>query len=110
VTLLQVWLFVGIPALALATAMFVGRSRWRSLLGYAALLVGFGVMVFFDRTSAAIFGGLLALVYASGRGGDKELEYDLVSDTGIRAAEAAEELRRPPQRTEPEDATPAASR
>ena len=93
-TLLQLWLFVGIPCLALATALFIGRSRWRSLLGYAVLLVGFGAMVFFDRTSAAIFGGLLALVYASGRGGDLEREYDLTSSTGLEAAEAAEALGR----------------
>ncbi len=93
-TLLQLWLVVGIPALALAAAMFVGRSRWRSLLGYLLLLIGFGVMAAFHAASAALFGGLLALVYASGRGGDRELEYDYVSDTGLRSAEAAEALRR----------------
>jgi hypothetical protein len=93
VTLLQLWLFVGIPALALALALFVGRSRWRSLAGYVVLIVGFGVMVVFDRASAAVFGGLLALVYASGRGGDSELEgFDLTSATGVSAAEAAERL------------------
>jgi hypothetical protein len=109
VTLLQLWLFVGIPALALATALFVGRSPWRSRLGYLVLLVGFGVMVFFDRTSAAIFGGLLALVYASGRGGDREREYDLMTATGVAAAEAAESLGRgEAPRTEHDEATPAA--
>lgn len=89
-TLLQLWLFVGIPALALAAALFVGRSLWRSLLGYGVLLAGFGVLVAFDRTSGAIFGGLIALVYASGRGGQRERDYDLWSDTGVRAAEASE--------------------
>lgn len=87
-TLLQLWLFVGIPALALALAMFVGRSRWRSLLGYAALVVGFGVMTAFHGPSGAVLGTLLALVYASGRGGDREREYDRWSDTGHRAVEA----------------------
>lgn len=87
-TLVQVWLFVGIPALALALALFVGRSRWRSLLGYAVLLVGFGVMTAFDPPSGAILGTLAALLYASGRGGEQELEYDRVADTGHRAVEA----------------------
>jgi Na+/H+ antiporter NhaC len=89
-SILQLWLFVGIPVLALATALFVGRSAWRSLLGYAVLLVGFVVMVFFDRASAAIFGTVIALLYASGRGGEKEREYDLMTHTGVGAAEAAE--------------------
>lgn len=87
-TVLQLWLFVGIPALALALAMFVGRSRWRSLVGYVALLAGFGVMTVFDPPSAAILGTLVALLYASGRGGDREREYDRWSDTGHRAVEA----------------------
>lgn len=66
---LQVWMLIGIPSLALAGAMFVRRSSWRALVGYAALLGGFGGMAVFDRASAAVFGGLIALLYAAGRGG-----------------------------------------
>jgi hypothetical protein len=88
--LVQLWLFVGVPALALGLGMFVGRSRWRSLAGYGVLLAGFGVMTAFHPPSGAILGTLLALLYASGRGGDAEREYDPVSDTGHRAVEAQE--------------------
>lgn len=69
---LQVWVLIGIPALALAGAMFVRRSSWRALVGYAALLAGFGGMAVYDRTSAAVFGGFVALLYAAGRGGAME--------------------------------------
>lgn len=69
---LQVWMLIGIPALALAGAMFVRRSSWLALVGYAAMLGGFGGMAVFDRTSAAVFGGMIALLYASGRGGSVE--------------------------------------
>lgn len=111
-TLVQLWLFVGIPVLALAIALFVGRSRWRSLAGYAVLLVGFFVMVFFDRTSAAIFGGILTLVYASGRGGDREMQdFDLMTATGVPGAEAAERLGRgePAATSRDRDGTPTPS-
>jgi mannose/fructose/N-acetylgalactosamine-specific phosphotransferase system component IIC len=74
VTLLHAWLLFGIPALALGAAMFVGRSPWRSLVGYLALGIGFATMTVFDRASGAVFGALLALVYAAGRGG--------IGDTG----------------------------
>lgn len=87
-TVLQAWLFFGIPALALGVAMFVGRSPWRSLLGYVALAAGFGLMTVFDRASGAIFGAILALVYATGRGGTREMEYDAQTDTSHEAVEA----------------------
>jgi hypothetical protein len=72
VNVLQVWMLIGIPALALAGAMFVRRSAWRALVGYVALLAGFGGMAVYDRTSAAVFGGLMALLYGAGRGGSIE--------------------------------------
>lgn len=87
-TVLQAWLFFGIPALALGLAMFVGRSRWRSLLGYLVLLVGFAAMMPFDRASGAIFGALVALLYASGRGGEDELGPDPQAATSHEAVEA----------------------
>lgn len=71
-TILQVWLLFGLPALVLGLALFVGRSPWRAALGYLVLLAGFAAVAAFDRASAAIFGGLLALLYAAGRGGAAE--------------------------------------
>jgi hypothetical protein len=90
VTVLQVWLLVGIPALALGLALFVGRSAWRSMLGYAVLIIGFGAMTAFDRASGAIFGGVLALMYAAGRGGTQEREFDATSATSHEAVDAVE--------------------
>lgn len=77
VTTLQAWLIAGIPSLALAAILFVGRSPWRSLLGYACLAAGFGVLATVDRRSAALFAGIIALLYASGRGGRMEAEAPL---------------------------------
>jgi hypothetical protein len=88
VTVFQAWLLVGIPAIALGSAMFIGRSPWRSMLGYAVLIIGFGVMTMFDRASGAVFGALLALVYAAGRGGSRERELDRISATSHEAVEA----------------------
>ena len=73
-SILQAWLVVGIPGLIVAFALFYGRSRVRALLGYAVLAIAFGVMLFVDRASAAAIGGLGALLYAAGRGGDAESE------------------------------------
>lgn len=73
-TALQAWLVAGIPSLVVAAIAFVGRSPWRSLLGYVALAVGFGALATAHRPSAAAFAGLIALMYASGRGGRMEAE------------------------------------
>ena len=73
-TILQAWLVVGVPLLIVAFALFYGRSRVRTALGYLALLLAFGVMVTIDRSSAAVIGGLAALAYGAGRGGQAESE------------------------------------
>jgi hypothetical protein len=93
VTLLQAWLFIGIPAAALGLGMFIGSSRWRPLLGYLILIVGFVAMAAFHRPSGALFGVLIALLYAAGRGGSGEQVVTPMSATGHSAAEAAEQAR-----------------
>jgi len=74
VTVAQGWILAGIPALAIAVIALIGRGWWRALIGYGALLAAFGVLVTVDRASAALFAVLIALVYASGRGGRQESE------------------------------------
>lgn len=81
-SILQAWLVVGLPLLIVAFALFYGRSKVRTGLGYVALLVAFGFMVTVDRSSAAVIGGLAALAYGAGRGGQAESEY---SDTSTIA-------------------------
>jgi hypothetical protein len=76
-----VWLVAGIPALAVALAMFVTRSRRRALLGYLALAVGFAIVTSVDRISGSILGLAIALLYAAGRGGRDEDVSVLVDDT-----------------------------
>lgn len=71
-SVLQAWLVAGIPAIAIALLMFVGRSPLRALFGYVFLIAGFAIMTSVDRASGAVFGGLLALLYATGRGGVME--------------------------------------
>jgi hypothetical protein len=74
VDVLQAWLVVGIPVLAVAALLFLRRSPLRAVLGYLTLLIGFGLMVVLHPPSAAVLGGLMALLYAAGRGGNLESE------------------------------------
>lgn len=66
----QAWMIVGIPVLAVAMAMFAGRSQRRAWAGYVLLagLVVFLLAVPGDIIGAAIPGILLVGLVASGRG------------------------------------------
>lgn len=68
--ILQSWLIVGVPALLVIGAMFVGNSARRAWLGYVVLAVTvvFFVVVPSDGVSAAIFGLIGVLFVANGRG------------------------------------------
>jgi len=74
VNALQAWLVVGIAALILACALLYGRSRLRTRLGYVALLGAFSTLTAVDRASGAVVGGIIALLYAAGRGGQMETQ------------------------------------
>jgi hypothetical protein len=79
----QVWLIIGIPALVVGLALFLRRSPVRALFGYAVLAVGFGVVSAYHRPSGAVFGGLLALLYAAGRGGVMERNNPHPDEEGV---------------------------
>ncbi|MGH8884955.1 MAG: hypothetical protein ACRDYX_07245 [Egibacteraceae bacterium] len=79
----QVWLVVGIPTLVVGLALFLRRSPRRALLGYAVLAAGFGLVSAYHRPSGAIFGGLLALLYAAGRGGALERQNSYPDEEGV---------------------------
>ena len=79
----QVWLVVGIPLLALAFALFYGRSRIRTALGYLVLLVAFGIVVSVHPASGAAIGGVVALLYAAGRGGQADTGTDDTSTIAV---------------------------
>jgi hypothetical protein len=83
VSVLQAWLVLGVPALVLGLALFLGRSRVLSWLGYAVLAAGFGGLAAVHRPSAAVFGGLLALLYGAGRGGAAEAAEQGFDATGV---------------------------
>jgi len=83
VSLLQAWLIIGVPGLVIALAMFLVRSLARALVGYLALLAAFVGMALVHRPSAGIFGALLALLYASGRGGEMEREPTQDDEIGL---------------------------
>lgn len=67
-----VWLVAGVPALALAAGLLLAHRRPLTLAAYGVLAVGFGVVAVYDPASAAVVGSVLALLYASGRGGRDE--------------------------------------
>ncbi len=89
-SILQLWLVVGVPALILAATLFYGASRLRTAFGYLVLLAAFGVMVSVDPASGAAVGAIAALLYAAGRGGQAEREG---RDTSTIAV--PEQVRRP---------------
>lgn len=92
-SILQVWLVVGVPALVLAFALFYGTSPLRSALGYLVLMGAFGLMLTVDRGSAAVIGGIAALLYAAGRGGQAESRGENTSTIAV-----PEQVRRPVRR------------
>jgi hypothetical protein len=89
----QVWLVAGIPTLVIGVALFMRRSPLRAALGYAVLGVGFVIVSLVHRPSGAVFGGLLALLYAAGRGGSMEREQQHPDEEGV-PDEALHPLRR----------------
>ena len=102
-SILQVWLVVGIPAVVLGGALFYGRSRVRTALGYLVLLAAFGLMLLVDRASAGFFGVVVALLYAWGRGGSAESEPAETSLIGV-----PDEVRRPVRHPETDPGVTAA--
>lgn len=71
-SVLAAWILIGVPALALGLAMFVGRSPGRALVGYVVLGCGSAALTAVHRVSGALLGAVLALLYAAGRGGAME--------------------------------------
>ncbi len=67
---LQTWLIVGVPGLAVAAALFNGRSQVRSLAGYLVLiaLVATFLLVPTDVISAASVGLIAFFLVATGKG------------------------------------------
>lgn len=82
-SVLQAWLVIGIPGLVIGLAMFVARSPTRALVGYAAVIAAFAGMAVVDRVSGAVFGAVLALLYAAGRGGQMEREQPQDDGAGL---------------------------
>lgn len=77
VDLLQAWMIVGVPALAVVFGLFAGRSKLRATVGYVLLLA---LVLLFVATpggglSAAAIGLLAAFFVATGRGTDTDREY-----------------------------------
>lgn len=71
-SVLQAWLLIGIPSLVIAAALYVARAPLTGILAFFVLFAGFGGMAMVHRPSAGALGGLLALLYAAGRGGVNE--------------------------------------
>ena len=71
-TILQVWLVVGVPALVLGIMLLLASHQLATLLAYIVLAAGFAVVTGVDRASGTIFALLLALLYATGRGSTPE--------------------------------------
>lgn len=73
---LQTWLIVGVPGLAVAAALFNGRSQERSIAGYAVLLalVATFLLVPTDVISAVSVGLIAFFLVATGKGMQADAE------------------------------------
>jgi hypothetical protein len=67
---MQAWVIVGIPGLAVVLGLFTGTSQRRAWFGYGVLaaLIVFFVLVPGDAVSAALLGIVLVTFVAGGRG------------------------------------------
>ncbi len=63
------WFLIGVPTLVACLALFATRRRAFNLAAYGVLAVGSVALTTVHRSSGALLGGLLALLYATGRGG-----------------------------------------
>jgi MFS superfamily sulfate permease-like transporter len=77
VDLLQSWMIVGVPAVALALGLFSGRNKLRAWIGYGVLaaLVVFFVTVPRDVISAVAIGIVIVGFVATGRGTHTDDEF-----------------------------------
>lgn len=69
---LQAWLVIGIPVLGVCVGLFLTRNPRAALAAYVLLTAGFLLLATVDRIAAAVFGTVLAFLYAAGRGGQAE--------------------------------------
>ena len=88
-TVLQAWLMIGIPGIAVALILFLAKNRWASAGGYAVLIASMAGMAMVHRPSAAGLGIGAALLYAAGKGGSADSGPNPLAQSGVEAADAS---------------------
>lgn len=75
--LLQTWLIIGVPGVAIALGLFAGRDKVRAWFGYGVLvaLVVVFATVPGDPVSAALVGMIAVAYLATGRGTSRDDEF-----------------------------------
>lgn len=68
-SVVQVWLLIGVPVLFGAGALYTARSPALSALGVLVALAGAVAVTTVDRASGAVLGALAVLLYAAGSAG-----------------------------------------
>jgi len=68
-SVVQVWLLIGVPVLVGAVALYTARSAALSALGVLVALAGAVAVTSVDRVSGAVLGVLAVLLYAAGSAG-----------------------------------------
>lgn len=68
-TIVQVWLLVGVPVLVIGLTLYTARSRWLGALGVLVVLSGAVGVAVVDRASGAVLGVVAVLLYATGTAG-----------------------------------------
>jgi hypothetical protein len=75
-SVVQVWLLIGVPVLLAAFALYTARSPALNAVGVLVALAGALVVTAFDRASGAVLGVLAVLLYASGDAGRAAVDGD----------------------------------
>lgn len=68
-SVVQVWLLIGVPMLVAAVALYTARSPALSALGVLVTLAGAIAVATVDRASGSALGVLAVLLYAAGSAG-----------------------------------------
>ena len=68
-SVVQVWLLIGVPVLFGAVALYTARSSALNALGVLLTVAGAVAVTTVDRASGAVLGVLAVLLYAAGSAG-----------------------------------------
>lgn len=68
-SVVQVWLLIGIPVVFVGLTLFTARPRWAGVAGVVVTAAGAVAVATVDQASGAVLAVLAVLLYAAGAAG-----------------------------------------